>query len=1056
MNRCAHRSIESVQDIFVAADVPLDLPAVFVLRVCQIDVEALDIELLMYHSLKTLLSPAYEDRKFEVVLDCTSFTSTSEIPAQWLTTCSQLIPIDIRRRFLTSYILNPNSLTQKYLRRMYNISSGTMLSSGVRACSSVAELLQYVPQESLTALRYPTSLEEEAIIGYTEVTMRQAHEMRMPVTMEVADTHVRVTSIRAAVISPNLNCKSTEIISLADVSDVYNVSTGLDPYEFIIRRSKQGVTSYFSSPQRDSIVKSIRTAKSQLRDTRYFRMDRFPRFSNISATLLHVGMLNIDSEDEGLRGAAYDLLGALCSYLNYDKNPIIVSKAGIIPGDISTFVIGLSDRLASFAPKLTLDFISVISASMDKATAAQRITCLQYMSPWVKNLAKFCNPTSSLYEHSGARLRDCIRSLIDLTISDLEINSMIHKHIWVEIGRQESILVYIVLEELIRAASDGGIGSRRCETIARSTAALSSINVRGRIFSKLRKALGKTSLKPSKTLPENVHWNEIATLARFALVASNHSKQAAYDQLYIPDVFHVVTLIAGTGQTLVRKSLYGVIMNFLQSVYLMRAEDASAPELRLLIDEFIKVENLTLFGLTRQSCTSEYCNYDPPSDKAMIDSQESLTRLLVRVMEVTSGSRGLLNIWRARWMSLATSTAFQLPAATQSRAFLVLGTLATSDVDDDLVYQMLVAFKNALGQSTESDTMAVVCMLRCICKVVPSLTEGSRYLCQIFWLAVALLQSSYTAFYSDAAELMRATVETLEKHGAFEGSSIPNVLLDGRVSLEDTVCQLDHLLCLSFESSFSFTLAAIIFKGVRHNHLRSSAELVLRSLLSVTARCNNQTEDGSASGLCPDALGYFIALLPFCTTHEAYVQLLQDCKGEEFLPAPNSCHSRLVPRVSIELLSLTDSTSALLTVSFASTLLTTAQGDDAETEILYNLLADIGVTRPESVSIIYDILQDRIKDAFANSSNAAIIKAVTIIFRNAQDSLRLGSIHSMSVSTLSTVDEGNPAQSLKQKLEELGMDGLTTSFQFLAPNRSHWSKIAAWISDLVLKIVGLE
>ncbi|KAG1755407.1 hypothetical protein EDB19DRAFT_1661084 [Suillus lakei] len=1064
MNRCAHRSIESVQDIFVAADVALDLPAVFVLRVCQIDVEALDIELLMYHSLKTLLSPAYENRKFEVVLDCTSFTSTSEIPAQWLTTCSQLIPIDIRHRFLTSYILNPNSLTQKYLRRMYNISSGTMLSSGVRACSSVAELLQYVPQESLTALRYPTSLEEEASTGYTEVTMRQAHEMRMPVTMEVAETYVRVTSIRAAVISPNLNCKSTEIVSLADVSDAYNVSTGIDPYEFIIRRSKQGVTSYFSSPQRDSIVKSIRAAKSQLRDTRYFRMDRFPRFSNISATLLHVGMLNIDSEDEELRGAAYDLLGALCTYLNYDKNPIIVSKAGIIPGDISTFVIGLSDRLAGFAPKLTLDFISVISAGMDKANAAQRITCLQYMSPWVKNLANFCNPTNSLYEHSGARLRDCVRSLIDLTISDLEISSMVHKYIWVEIGRQESTLVYIVLEELIRAASDGGIGSRRCETIARTTAALSSINVRGRIFSKLRKVLGKTSLKPSKTLPENVHWNEIATLARFALVASNHSKQAAYDQLYIPDIFHIVTLIAGTGQMLVRKSLYGVIMNFLQSVYLARAEDPSAPELRLLIDELIKVENLTLFGLTRQSCTSEYCNYDPPNDKAMIDSQESLTRLLVRVMEVTSGSRGLLNIWRARWMSLATSTAFQLPAAIQSRAFLVLGTLATSDVDDDLVYQMLVAFKNALGQSTESDTMAVVCMLRCICKVVPSLTEGSRYLCQIFWLAVALLQSSYTAFYSDAAELMRATVETLEKHGAFEGSSIPNVLLDGRVLLEDTVCQLDHLLCLSFDSSFSFTLAAIIFKGVRHNHLRSSAELVLRSLLSVTARCDSQTEDGPVSGLCPDALGYFIALLPFCTTHEAYVQLLEDCKGEEFLPAPNSSRSRqndFVPRVSVELLSLTDSTSALLTVSFASTLLTTAQGDDAETEILYNLLADIGATHPESVSMMqlfesYDILQDRIKDAFANSSNAAIIRAVTSIFRNAQDSLRLGSMHSMSVSTLSTVNEGNPAQSLKQKLEELGMDGLTTSFQFLAPNRSHWSKIAAWISDLVLKIVGLE
>ncbi|KAG1876130.1 hypothetical protein C8R48DRAFT_830907 [Suillus tomentosus] len=584
MNCCAHRSIESVQDIFVAADVPLDLPAVFVLRVCQIDVEALDIELLMYHSLKTLLSPAYEDRKFEVVLDCTSFTSTSEIPAQWLTTCSQLISIDIRRRFLTSYILNPNSLTQKlFTKSIFEMDQWAQggwypghddswssnhlqppqlsppldtniqatdadpLASGLAASTAPHMYQGFSSREPAGARQLPnscTSLEEEGITGYTEVTMRQAHEMRMPVTMEVADTHVRVTSIRAAVISPNLNCKSTEIISLADVSDAYNVSTGLDPYEFIIRISKQGVTSYLSSPQRDNIVKSIRAAKSQLRDTRYLRMDRFPRFSNISATLLHVGMLNIDSEDEGLRGAAYDLLGALCSYLNYDKNPIIVSKAGIIPGEISTFVIGLSDRLAGFALKLTLDFISVISAGMDKATAAQRITCLQYMSPWVKNLAKFCNPTSSLYEHSGARLRDCIRSLIDLTISDLEINSMIHRHIWVEISHQDSTLVYIVLEELIRAASDGGIGSRRCETIARSTAALSSINVRGRMFPKLRKALGKTSLKPSKTLPENVHWNEIANLARFALVASNHSKHAAYDQLYIPDIFHIVTLIA--------------------------------------------------------------------------------------------------------------------------------------------------------------------------------------------------------------------------------------------------------------------------------------------------------------------------------------------------------------------------------------------------------------------------------------------------------------------------------------------------------------------------------
>ena len=295
---------------------------------------------------------------------------------------------------------------------------------------------------------------------------------------------------------------------------------------------------------------------------------------------------------------------------------------------------------------------------MDKAGIAQRINCLQYMSPWVRNLAHFCNPSSPLYEHSGARLRDCIRTLIDLTIADLEVcdahgirtldvvdascqvSSMIHKQIWVEIGKLDVMIVNVVLDELIRAAADGGIGSRRCETIARAAAALASINVRGKIFSKLRKVLGKTSLKPSRTLPENVHWNEIATLTRFALIASNHSKQAAFDQLYVPDICHIVTLVAGTGQTLVRKSVYGIIMNFLQSLFLARADDPSGPDLRALMDELITIESLQLFGLTRQSSTSEYTNYDSPNDKAMIDSQETLTRLLVRVIEVTSGSKG--------------------------------------------------------------------------------------------------------------------------------------------------------------------------------------------------------------------------------------------------------------------------------------------------------------------------------------------------------------------------------------------------------------------------------
>ena len=116
----------------------------FVLLFSSIDVEILDIELFMYHIFKvyhyqllrikftrlilslpkTLQSDMYRSRDFDIILDCTLFTSKSEVPLQWLKYCAEVIPADIRVRFSTTRILNANTLAQKYLRRLHNISAG--------------------------------------------------------------------------------------------------------------------------------------------------------------------------------------------------------------------------------------------------------------------------------------------------------------------------------------------------------------------------------------------------------------------------------------------------------------------------------------------------------------------------------------------------------------------------------------------------------------------------------------------------------------------------------------------------------------------------------------------------------------------------------------------------------------------------------------------------------------------------------------------------------------------------------------------------------------------
>ena len=166
----------------------------------------------------------------------------------------------------------------------------------------------------------------------------------------------------------------------------------------------------------------------------------------------------------------------------------------------------LSEKLAESAPELTLDLIDEVTAAMTSIDDASTcISCLQYMSPWIRNLAHFANATHPLYERSGVRLRDCIRTLSELSVAHPEVRcflslrltcifnimdqimSTIHEHIWTEVAKLDSYIVDIILDELVGAATDGGIATRRCETISHIVATLSSINVRGRIYSKLRK-----------------------------------------------------------------------------------------------------------------------------------------------------------------------------------------------------------------------------------------------------------------------------------------------------------------------------------------------------------------------------------------------------------------------------------------------------------------------------------------------------------------------------------------------------------------------------------------
>ena len=108
----------------------------------------------------------------------------------------------------------------------------------------------------------------------------------------------------------------------------------------------------------------------------------------------------------------------------------------------------------------------------------------------------------------------------------------------------------------------------------------------------------------------------------------------------VPEVVHLVSLVAGEGPILVRKSAYGTIINLLQSLYIARPEDSES-EIKQLLNDFTLPENLKLFGLQRETPTSPYTAVESVDEKSALDTHERLVQLLIRVLDTSAGNQGV-------------------------------------------------------------------------------------------------------------------------------------------------------------------------------------------------------------------------------------------------------------------------------------------------------------------------------------------------------------------------------------------------------------------------------
>lgn len=593
-----------------------------------------------------------------------------------------------------------------------------------------------------------------------------------------------------------------------------------------------------------------------------------------------------------------------------------------MPSNTAASAMPFSEALSKFAVHLTLDYIFEFCASFDKLSQGQKTISIQFVSPWLKNLNAFVNPLSPLFDANKSKLRECLRFLIDITVKDPEASyyhlqslcgsdtsiqtyPLAQRSIWFEIGKLDGQIMDLAIDELVRVAVDGGITSLRCELVADTLVSLSSVSVRGKVIHRLRKAFSKTSHTQTRDLVENPAWPEIAALTRLALVVSYNTRQPVQSQLYAPETSHLIVALAAVGPIHTRIAVHGLLVNLIQSLHASRADNSeSAEELRILLEDAVSAQTLHWFGLVRAEESGEHTMAPPFTDVEAVDALENITRCLKRVLAVAAPSPSKsyelhealdpyqilaqYNAWCARWMSLVSSTAFQISPYIQGRAFAALGILATDHVDDDNLFQILVAFRKALEVSNQVETSYILSMLRCITNIVTALSPTSRYLPNLFWLPISLLQTPNVVLYKEALRLLEAILMAMDEHRTFdEETGIVDHLLDMREPFKGVTAGFEEDAGISFETSFTFSLTKLILRGTRTDQTRSTAVNTLYCLLRLISKSSPRADPQEPRRqVDPDAVAYFVALWPWAKPYAeeiAPVMRAAELSPEEWL-----------------------------------------------------------------------------------------------------------------------------------------------------------------------------
>ncbi|XP_077578071.1 neurofibromin [Stigmatopora nigra] len=811
-------------------------------------------DLLIYHVLLTL--KPYYSKPYEIVVDLTHVGPSNRFKTDFLSKWFVVFPGFAYENVAAVYVYNCNTWVREYTKYHERLLTGLKGSKRLQFIDSPAKLAEHIEPDQQKLPAATISLDEDLKVFHN--ALKLAHK-DTKVSIKVGSTAVQVTSAeRTRVLGQPVFLN--DVYYASEIEEICLV----DESQFTLTMANQGTPLTFMHQECDAIVQSIIHIRTRWELS---QPDSIPQHTKIRpkdvpGTLLNIALLNLGSSDPSLRSAAYNLLCALTCTFNLKIEGQLLETSGLcIPANNTLFIVSISKTLAANEPHLTLEFLEECISGFSKSSIELKHLCLEYMTPWLLNLVRFCKHND---DAKRQRVTAILDKLITMTINEKQMYPSIQAKIWGSLG-QITDLLDVVLDSFIKTSATGGLGSIKAEVMADTAVALASGNVKlvsSKVIGRMCKIIDKTCLSPTPTLEQHLMWDDIAILARYMLMLSfNNSLDVA---AHLPYLFHVVTLLVSTGPLSLRASTHGLVINIIHSLCTcsqLKFREETKQVLRLSLTEFSLPKFYLLFGISKVKSAAVIAfrssyrdrSFSPGSyerETFALSSLETVTEALLEIMEACMRDIPACK-WLDQWTELAQKFAFQYNPSLQPRALVVFGCISKR-VSHGQIKQIIRILSKASpllsidrglesclkGPDNYNSQVLIEATVIALTKLQPLLSKESPMHKSLFWVAVAVLQLDEINLYSAGTALLEQNLHTLDTMRVFNDKSPEEVFMEIRRPLEWHCKQMDHFVGLNFSANFNFALVGHLLKGYRHPSATTVARTVriLHTLLALISK----------------------------------------------------------------------------------------------------------------------------------------------------------------------------------------------------------------------------